>query len=204
MDSYLSNFLSANPQIKVVQPRNIYFKKYNTRLRLKTQNFNPDIYKFIRDVGYLPNVRIRKEGKKTSIFFEYSKELFSQLLLLLKDEKYQTANSLVFEYFYELSIDNLNLNKRTVRSPRMKKYGFDYRIHIKNGHRFSLAEKENLSTIIKNNPDQFNVPGSTNKWLNNNFVYSFSSRYFYVKENSILTLVHLSCSNLIGQVVEII
>lgn len=204
MDSYLSDFLSTNSQIKVVQPRSIYYKKYNTRLRLKVPAFNHSIGQFLYHVNSLPNVRIRVESKKISIFFEYSKELFSQLVQMLEDEKYRHLNKLVFEYFYELSIDTLNLNKRTVRSPRMKKYGFDYRIHIKNGHRFSIAEKENLSAIIKNNPDQFNVPDSTNRWLNNKFVYSFSSRYFYVKENSILTLVHLSCSNLIGQVVEII
>lgn len=205
MDSYLSNFLSANRQITVVQPRNIYYKKYNTRLRLKnTESFNPAIRTFIRDVSDLPNFKIRTEGRKVSIFFEYSEELFGQLLFLLKDKKYQHGSDLLFKYFYELSIDSVNLNKNSLYSPRLKKQGFGYQLKIKTGVHVSPDEQKNLSTLIKNNPDQFNVPDSTMRWLNRRYTFSYTTKYFYVKDSSILTIVNLSCSNLIGQVAEII
>jgi hypothetical protein len=203
MDSLLFEFQKEYPKVKIAQSKNLFYGKYNNRLRLKFPR---------RGVGWVfrrliknrfPNLQTRAEGHHLSVFFK-DFEHFSDFLKFLKFAVVEGRSA--DEWIDELSIDTLGLTGRKIHVPAIKKKGYAYKVTLQNGgQKFTPEMKQRLLDIINNNQESYKIPPLTRAWLKDfRFTSNWSSRYFYTRDHSGVTFMQLACGDIIDRVYEII
>lgn len=204
MDSLLSKFQKEFPKVTICQSKSLFYGEFNHRIRLKFDSRqNPR--RVQRSVLYHhDDIMTRVEGKRLSIFFKGEAEL-SEVINIL-DGIYVDGNKTAVEFIYELSADTLGLETKTIHVPTIKKQGYNYRITFQTGWRkFYPDMKQKVLNLVEQDPNNFKISPGTYKWLRSPIETSnYHVKYIYIKDESLITYMQLSCRDIISQVYKII
>jgi len=206
MDLLLSDFKKEYPKAIITQAKNVFYKQYHHRLKLMlptrgytNRNIQRNLYHRIDD-----DYRIRLEAKQLTIFFN-SQTVFNEIIQALK-KIFVDVNQTADKYIIELTVDQIGLEKQSIHIPAIKKKGYNYKVTISTGwKKFSPAMKQKLLNLYNNDPENYKITPMTYKWLNSpELVSNWTGKYFYVRDQKMITFIQLSCSDIIDQVYEII
>lgn len=209
MDLLLSEFLQKNQKIKIAQPKNLFYNIYRNRIRLQftenrtTRRCQHELLYLMDNQDAVDEIITRAENRRLSIFYNNDATFQSILDALhkIKIENKRTAE----DFIYEVTYDQLNLARKTLHVPTIKKRGFNYKITLQTGwNKFNVESKRRLHDILAQQWSDFRLTESTYRWLLNKETSNWAGKYFYAKEGAMVTFIQLGCSDLVDQVYEII
>lgn len=210
MDLLLSEFLKEHPKVDIVQPKNLFYGEYHHRIRLSfnrgqdTRRCQRELLYLINDDNAADEIMTRAERGRLSIFYN-SDKTFQSVIDTLK-QIYVHKDISAENHIYEVTHDKLDLARKTLHVPTIKKKGFNYKVTIQTGwDKFSAESKQRLVEILSQDWSNYRLTDATYLWLNSSTQTSnWAGKYFYVKDGTMVTFLQLSCSDLIDQVYEII